>query len=104
YQEWRSYESLRPMAEDVRVATLERELNRARRQPPISDILAAKSLNDLLAYDQTVQSKGQRAPGAVPLDEEQMARINVTTPYGGNIALIRTGTVDWPPILKNQVF
>ena len=44
YQEWRYYESLRPMAEDVRVATLERELNRARRQPPISDILAAKSL------------------------------------------------------------
>jgi len=103
YQEWRYYESLRPRAEDVRVATLERELNRARRQPPVSDILAAKSLNDLLLPLKSLQSRGQRGP-AVPLDEDLLRRVNVATEYGGNIALIRTGTVDWPSVLKRQEF
>jgi hypothetical protein len=91
------------MAEDVRVATLERELNRARRQPPVSDILAARSLNDLLAHLKSAQGKGRRGP-AVPLDEELMKRVNVATEFGGNIALVKTGKIDWPLVLKSQAF
>lgn len=103
YDEWRYYESLKPTAEDVRVARLEGDLKRARFHAPTGEILAGRSLNDLLRILKDASAKGKRGP-ALSLDQDLLKRINVTPKEGVNIGLIKTGKVNWPLVLKDERF
>jgi hypothetical protein len=88
--ELRAIEASRPKADDVRKYNLERDLARARKLASITDILSAKSLNDLLTPVKAAITKGQRGP-ALPLDQDLMQRINVTPNKALNIGLVKTG-------------
>lgn len=103
YDEWRYYQSLQPTAEDIRIARIEQDLGRARRQAPISEIVAGKSLNDLLSFLKTAAGKQQYGL-ELRLDEDMLKRINVTPRDGVSAALIRTGKVAWPLVLRDERF
>ncbi|HZY90998.1 MAG TPA: hypothetical protein VFE78_39615, partial [Gemmataceae bacterium] len=67
-----------PNPEKIREADIEAQLNRARRDPPLTEVWSARSLNALL-NNLAAQPKGQLAKGpAVPLDEETLKSINLT--------------------------
>jgi hypothetical protein len=102
-EEMRYMQSLIPTAEEVRRANIERDLARARKQAPVSEVLSGKSLNDLLAHVRNLHAKGVRGPG-LPLDEELLKRINVTTDFGGNIGLLKNGKINWPTTLLKDPF
>jgi len=102
-EEWRYMQSLIPTAEEIRRGQLDRDLARARKQAPVSEILSGKSLNDLLGHLRALHAKKQRGP-TLPLDEEAMKRLNVSTEFGGNFGLIRTGEVNWPNSLRTDAF
>jgi hypothetical protein len=97
-----------PSPEEIRGREQQSDLERARREPPVTEIFAGRSLNTLLAYLQTAQGKGLRGPN-VPLDEIEMNLINVV-PQGenGNIGLVRNikdkGDLAWPTVLQGEMF
>jgi hypothetical protein len=94
-----------PTAEDVRQQQLADELNRARHEPPISDIISARSLNELLRHlsNDPARPKGQ----PVALDDEVLKHINVTgvNPNGASVGLLKDeGKLQWPPSLAGAEF
>jgi hypothetical protein len=97
-----------PTPEEIRGREQQTELDRARREPPVTDIFSGRALNALLAHLQTQQGKGLRGPN-VSLDEIDMAQINVV-PEGelGNIGLVRQikakGDLVWPSILNGDAY
>jgi hypothetical protein len=102
-QEAEYLRSLQPKAEDLRRATLDLDLARARRQAPIGEVLSGKAPNDLLAFLKGEQARGKRGPAA-PLDESMLGKLNVTTDFGGNIGPIKSGKVNWPSVLMDPAF
>jgi hypothetical protein len=100
-EELRAIEASRPKADDVRRYNLEQDLTRARKLASITDILSAKSLNDLLTPVKAAISKGQRGP-ALPLDQDLMPHINVTPNKAVNIGLVRTGKLSWPLVFREK--
>jgi hypothetical protein len=97
-----------PTPEEIRGREQQSDLDRARREPPVTEIFSGKSLNTLLAALATAQGKGLRGPN-VPLDEIEMNLINVA-PAGenGNIGLVRNikdkGDLAWPTTLQAEPF
>jgi hypothetical protein len=94
-----------PTAEEVRQQQLGNELNRARHEPPISDIVSARSLNDLLRHlsNDPTRPKGQ----TIALDDEVLKHINVTgvNPNGASVGLLKDeGKLQWPPSLAGAEF
>jgi hypothetical protein len=94
-----------PSPEAVRQEELARALDRARVNPPLTEIWSGESLNALLGN----LLAGQRQGGCgarVPLDEEMLRCINVTTgDTRGNAGLLRDGgALEWPPSLQGEAF
>lgn len=100
-EELRRIEASRPKADDVRKQTLEQDLQRARKLASITDILSAKSLNDLLGPVKIAHAKGLRGP-ALPLDPETMKNINLTPNKGINMGLVKTGKLTWPLVFEEK--
>jgi hypothetical protein len=74
--------------------------DRARTNPPVTEINSGKSLNDLLVDVQIQQARGFKG-GVTALGADVIGRLNFTTPRGGNIALLRhEGRVTWPSALS----
>jgi hypothetical protein len=96
---------LLPTTEELRQRDLDRDLKRARHQPPVADIISAKSLNDILNHlrsDPTLR-KGPN----VPIDEDVLKRINVANPTGKNasVGLLKDeGKLQWPAPLAVKEF
>jgi hypothetical protein len=91
--------------EAVRLAEKEAALNRARRDPPLTEIWSGKSLNDLYLQLAAQQAKGIRSPNNVPLDEETLKHVNLTSGAGGSTALLRKDVdkLQWPlPLMGKQ--
>ena len=94
-----------PTAEEIRQQQLGNELNRARHEPPISDIISARSLNDLLHHlsNDPTRPKGQ----TIPVDDEVLKHINVTgvNPNGASVGLLKDeGKLQWPQSLSGAEF
>jgi len=102
-EEWRWRQSLMPKAEDLRRLELERDLARATKQAPFSEILEGKTLNVLLANLKQMHGKGRQGP-PIPLDEEILKQINVAPRAGLNVAFIKTGEIAWPLSLRGDAF
>lgn len=93
--------SMTPTAEQVRQQRLMESLERSRNQPPMSDIISGRALNDLM--DAIRKSENYGAKGAAPpLSPEVLSKINVTggEPSGtGPLSMIRRGKIAWPVTL-----
>ncbi len=97
-----------PNMEEARQKDIENSLNRARRDPPMTELLAGKSLNDLFNHLSTQQVKGFRGPN-VPLDELDLSLINVGPgDEGGNVGLVKNlkqgDKLGWPSVLLGDTY
>src|SRR5439155_6624590 len=103
FDEWRYERMNMPTAEDVRQRTREIELTRARRDPPLAEILTASTLNSLLSHLKESHAKGQHGP-PLPLDEDTLKKINGSSGHGGNIGvlkpLLNRCQLSWQPSLR----
>jgi hypothetical protein len=83
----------------------EAALDRARHDPPLTEILSARALNDLFRHLAKMQGRGERGP-AIPLDQDLLRRINVTgQDPRANIGLLRDGgQLHWPLPLEDAEF
>ncbi len=99
------YERLNtPTAEDQRVADQTTALNRARHDPPVTEIWSGKALDDLYRHLASEQGKGFKGPN-VPLDEDVLKRINVSSGAGGNIGLLKDDAkLQWPVTLQSPEY
>jgi hypothetical protein len=107
FDEWRYERANMPTAEDVRQRTRELELTRARRDPPLAEVLTGSTLNSLLAHLKEAHAKGQHG-SPLPLDEDTLKKINVASGHGGNIGLLKpllsSGKLTWPLSLRAPAF
>jgi len=94
-----------PTAEDLRQQDLEAAYNRARHDPPPTEIWSGRSLNDMLRSLVSLQKKGLKGPN-IPLDEEVLKHVNLKVAGGtGNVGLLKgDGTLDWPLPLQDAKF
>jgi hypothetical protein len=95
----------RPDPEKIRQAALERELDRARHDPPSTEIWSGRSLNSLLRTLIVRQGQGLRGPD-VPLNEDTLKSVNLTAGNTrGNIGLLKgNGDPQWPKPLRGEAF
>jgi hypothetical protein len=94
-----------PNPEKVREADIEAALNRARRDPPLTEVWSARSLNSLLNHAAAEQGRGVKGPN-VPLDEETLKQINLTPADSrANAGLLKDdGKLSWPRSLQGEEF
>jgi hypothetical protein len=91
-----------PTLEYDRRRYLSQQYERARFNPPLTEIWSGKSLNDLLDQAQVLRVIPDHDP---PLDERFLAKINVASgKAGGNIGLLRDGKLRWPLLLLGKPF
>jgi hypothetical protein len=99
-----------PDPEKIRQRALERELDRARVSPPLTEIWSGRSLNALLRNaiaQQGMERDGQKVRGPnVPLNEDTLKSINPTAgDTRGNVGLLKDqGKLQWPQPLLNGAF
>lgn len=94
-----------PTTEDDRERTQRITLQRSLNDPPVNEILSATALNTLLTNLEKLQGDKSAVGANVPLDEDVLRRINVASPQGGNIGLLRTGgKLNWPIALRSADF
>jgi hypothetical protein len=104
FDEWRYERMHTPTYEQRRQKKLEKQVVRARNNPPLTEILSADALNALLRHIQKRAADGVKGP-TVAVDADLLKKINVTTARGGNIGLFRdAGKLNWPLGLKKDVF
>jgi hypothetical protein len=108
FDEWRYERANMPTAEDVRKRNNEIELTRARRDPPLAEVLTGSTLNSLLSHLKEAHAKGQRGPTTLALDADTLQKINVTSGHGGNLGVLKPfatgGKLNWPLSLRAPVF
>ncbi|HTU90609.1 MAG TPA: hypothetical protein VMF69_11085 [Gemmataceae bacterium] len=97
-----------PDPEKIRQEGLRRELEHARRTPPLQHIWDASALNALLRYLIAQQGLGVKGPD-VPLSEETLAHINLTDGSSkGNAGLLKNlknnSDLQWPLPLQREMF
>ncbi len=86
----------RPTLEDERERSRLENVRRSRNDPPVTEIWSGKALNDLLLAIQQQQAKGLRGP-AIPVEEDVLKNINVTSGASGSLGLLRdNGQLHWP--------
>jgi hypothetical protein len=80
-------------------------LRRARNDPPLNEIWAGISLNSLYGDIKKAHSYGVRGP-AVPLDQEMLKHINLTTGVtSAGLGILKDGAnFRWPTVLRDQRF
>jgi hypothetical protein len=78
------------------------EIDRSRTDPPLTDILSASALNNLLG--ELKKLPDLPAGVAVPVDPSWLPRINVTSGIAGNVGLLKMDEVEWPMLLERREF
>jgi hypothetical protein len=87
-----------PTAEEARQGSLKQQVQRARNNPPVTEIWSGKALNDLLADLQRRPAGNESATlqDLLTLDEDTIRHLNVTR-GAGNIGLLKNdGRLLWP--------
>jgi hypothetical protein len=80
------------------------QVRQAQTNPPLTEVLSGKSLNDLLHDVQILQARGLAGP-EVALDEDMVRRVNVLAAGdAGNAGLLRAPELHWPPLLLQTQF
>jgi hypothetical protein len=99
----RWYESIRDTAPKMRERQMATELDRARKDPPATEVWSGRSLNELL---RSIQSLGplNRGPN-IALDEDALKSINLSAGARGNVGMLRDGgKLSWPLPLQEAQF
>jgi hypothetical protein len=80
-------------------------LDRARHDPPQTEILSARALNDLFRHLSRMQGRGEHGPN-VPLDQDLLRGINLTgQDTRANVGLLKDdGKLQWPLPLEGSEF
>lgn len=97
FDEWLYERANTPTLEQLRQEALALELSRARNDPPMLDVLSAKSLNRLL--NSLIQQIGRGGSGRdIRLEPEVLQHINVTSATNGaSFGVLRNrGKLQWP--------
>jgi hypothetical protein len=96
----------RPDPEKIRQAALQRELDRARVSPPLTEIASGRSLNALLRNAIASQGQGLRSEVNPSLNEDTLKSINPTVgDTRGNGGLLKdNGNLQWPQPLQSEAF
>ena len=102
WDEARHERMMLPNSEQMRLTNIQTALDRARRDPPQSEIWSGLSLNDLFNYLVAQQGKGQKGPTIV-LNEDVLKRVNLTTGKDGNVGLLKSD-IKWPNSLLRSEF
>ncbi|HMC63461.1 MAG TPA: hypothetical protein VKI65_00830, partial [Gemmataceae bacterium] len=104
FDEWLYDRANRPIREDEREVAQQHALQRSRDNPPASEIYSGIALNTLLAELQKLEGRGVRPP-EMPLAEDVVRQINVTTGNGGaHVGLLKNeGKLDWPIALRTYL-
>ncbi len=102
---YRRESTMIPTLEEIRQKERDQSLARARKQPPVTEILSGRSLNDLLAHASAMQAQGVKGP-SINLDDEVLRKINVgARGRGGNIGMLKNeGKLDWPLVLRGSAY
>jgi hypothetical protein len=98
-----------PTQEELRQKDYVSDLNRAKNDPPLTDVLSGKSLNVLLKHLVSQQTKGFRGLASIPLDDIDLNQINVSGPDDtGNIGLVKNlkqgDKLAWPTVLLGETY
>jgi hypothetical protein len=80
-------------------------LDRARNDPPVTEVLSARALNDLFRHLAKEQGRGEKGPN-IPLDQDLLKGINVTGQDSrANVGLLKDdGKLQWPLALESSEF
>lgn len=101
-EQWLWEREALPTLEDNRERAQLEQVRRSRNDPPMTEIWSAKALNDLLLDAQKIANVEDLAN--TPLNEEMLAKINVTTGKGSsNVGVLRDG-MNWPLLLRRKDF
>jgi len=97
--------SLRPNPEKERQRDMAQALDRARKNPPLTEIYSASALNDLYRYFAGEQSKGKAGP-TVRVDPDVLKRVNLApTDTRANPGVLKDdGKLLWPGSLQSPDF
>jgi len=98
------YESLKPKTQDLIDNEVRNDLERARRDPPQTEIWSGKSLNSLL--NNVLKSPRPTAGPNIPLSEDILRGLNlVDRSSRGNLSMAKDeGKIAWPVGLQDEAF
>jgi hypothetical protein len=104
-EEWKWEQENIPSAEDLRERDMALNYRRSLTNPPLTEILSGKALNDILDHLASAQAKGVRGP-SVPLDKNTLKEITVKAASDpGSVGLLKNGGIlDWPLPLRTTDF
>jgi hypothetical protein len=102
FDEWLYERKNTPTFEEEREFFNKQQLLRSLNNPPETEIWSGQALNDILA-DVAKIDKNARGP-AVPIDEDVLRHINLTTgPGAGNAGLLKNDArLTWPMALRDE--
>jgi len=98
------YERLKPKTQDLVDAAVRTDLDRARKDPPMTEVTSGKTLNDLL---NNIRKLGRLTRGPnISLEEDTLKHINLASPaMAGNVGLLKDGgKFSWPLSLHEKQF
>jgi hypothetical protein len=103
-EEWQYERNNQPTLEQIRRDNIERAWQRAVFHPPLNDVWSADALNRILDHASRIQGGGAKGRD-IPLDEETVNKINVSTGVAGNIGALKDkGKLTWPTVLEKSSF
>lgn len=103
FDEWLYERQHTPTPEDERQRDVAMQLQRAVNNPPPAEILSGQALNTITTDIAKMDDKRLSGMPAIPLDEDVLRHLNVTSGGSGNPGLLKNeGRVTWPLALKSE--
>jgi hypothetical protein len=104
-EQWMWERDTLPNSEDERERQRRLEVQRARLNPPKTEIWSGKALNELLTELRLSFSLADSGEGSPPLPSDLLRRVNVSSgKAGGNAAVFRERRLAWPMLLQDPSF
>jgi hypothetical protein len=88
YEEWKYERNDQPALEQLRREAIDQAWRRAVYNPPPNDIWSADALNRILDHASRIVGQGT-AGATIPLDDDTVRKINVSTGVPGNAGLLK---------------
>lgn len=105
FDEWLYERQHTPTPEEERQRDVAMQLQRALNSPPTAEVLSGQALNTIVSDIAKMDDKKLSSMPAIPLDEDVLRHLNVTSGGSGNPGLLKNeGRVSWPLALKSEDF
>jgi hypothetical protein len=105
FDEWMYEREHTPTLEEERERTRMENVQRSLNNPPITEILSGKALNDMLVQLQIKARSGGPGPD-VPINPQLLSQVNITgSADNASLGVLRNaGRLDWPSALFDPAF